>query len=512
MHVASVRHFRGWIVARYITLKWSIAWVVCVWLAGLAHAEPRIWVLLWFDTEDYILPASDDAALRLAQWLTERGIPATFKVVGEKARTLERRGRRDVIDALKKHDIGYHSNYHSVHPTPAMYLADMGWDDGVAEFVRREGPGYEDVRRIFGQAPSCYGQPGGSWAPQAYGALARWGVPVYLDAGSHVGLEGQPHYYCGLLTLYHLRHTLRTGLDNDREVEAAEERFAKARRDLLASGGGVVSIYYHPCEFVHAQFWDGVNFRRGANPPRELWKLPPMKTGSAQQQAWRNFERYIQFIARFPEVRFVTARQAARLFADPAPERVYTGEDLRALLSRVTSDITYGQLGEVYLSPAEMFLLATEYLRGRFEGREEAIRLTLAPLGPVSAGSGDERGFAVDRSQFERTVADVADYVRQHRRLPATVWFGSRAATPEAYFAAVARVSTDWLGGPPPPDTIQIVPARLQLARYVAQDAPGLWGWIIFPEGFRAPRLMELARYQAWTLKPARPRALPDLH
>jgi len=179
MHVASVRHFRGWIVARYITLKWSIAWVVCVWLAGLAHAEPRIWVLLWFDTEDYILPASDDAALRLAQWLTERGIPATFKVVGEKARTLERRGRRDVIDALKKHDIGYHSNYHSVHPTPAMYLADMGWDDGVAEFVRREGPGYEDVRRIFGQAPSCYGQPGGivgTPGVRGFGSVGRTSV------------------------------------------------------------------------------------------------------------------------------------------------------------------------------------------------------------------------------------------------------------------------------------------------------------------------------------------------
>jgi hypothetical protein len=26
---------------------------------------------------------------------------------------------------------------------------------------------------------------------------------------------------------------------------------------------------------------------------------------------------------------------------------------------------------------------------------------------------------------------------------------------------------------------------------------------VIFPEGFHAPRIMELARLQAWTLKPA---------
>jgi len=58
---------------------------------------------------------------RLATFLTEQGIQATFKVVGEKARTLERRHRTDVIAALQKHAIGYHANTHSQHPTPAEY-------------------------------------------------------------------------------------------------------------------------------------------------------------------------------------------------------------------------------------------------------------------------------------------------------------------------------------------------------------------------------------------------------
>jgi hypothetical protein len=38
----------------------------------------------------------------------------------------------------------------------------------------------------------------------------------------------------------------------------------------------------------------------------------------------------------------------------------------------------------------------------------------------------------------------------------------------------------------------------------VAPDTPGLFGgWIIHKEGFRAPRIVEQARLQAWTLKPA---------
>src|SRR5881275_2684401 len=123
--------------------------------ARAAEAAPKVYVILWFDTEDYILPASDDAALRVADFLTREKVRATFKVVGEKARTLERRGRDDVIAALKKHEIGYHSNFHSVQPSPAMYLSTLGWDEGVAEFDRRERQGFDDVKRIFGTAPSC---------------------------------------------------------------------------------------------------------------------------------------------------------------------------------------------------------------------------------------------------------------------------------------------------------------------------------------------------------------------
>jgi peptidoglycan/xylan/chitin deacetylase (PgdA/CDA1 family) len=107
---------------------WLLAWVSIILAASRLDAAQaaRVDVILWFDTEDYLLPASDDAAKRLAELLSKRDIRATFKVVGEKARVLERRGRADVIAALRKHDIGYHTSFHSVHPAPAEYLADCG--------------------------------------------------------------------------------------------------------------------------------------------------------------------------------------------------------------------------------------------------------------------------------------------------------------------------------------------------------------------------------------------------
>ena len=57
--------------------------------------------------------------------------------------------------------------------------------------------------------------------------------------------------------------------------------------------------------------------------------------------------------------------------------------------------------------------------------------------------------------------------------------------------------------GQEPPQTIEVKPARLAAAKDVADDGPRLWGWVIFPQGVRAPALMDLAKRQAWTLKPA---------
>jgi hypothetical protein len=471
--------------------------------AAPVPGPPHVYLVLWFDTEDFILPASDDAALRLATFLSHEHLRATFKVVGEKARVLEQRGRRDVIDALRRHEIGYHSNFHSVQPSPAMYLDDMDWDEGVAEFDRRERVGLEDVTRIFGVKPSCYGQPGSSWAPQAYGALRRWGVPVYLDGGRHVNLQEKPCYFCGVLNLYRLAHMMRADLA-DPATNAAEERFLAARRDLLAGGGGLVSIMYHPCEFVHKQFWDRVNFQNGANPPRERWQLPPLKSPEQSRLAFDVFERYIRFIARLPEVRFTTASEAARLYRDRARGRAFSDAEVLALAEGVGDEVTYQAVGDCYLSAAEVFAVLNDWVVARLGGRNAAaVELADSPIGPTRDPPHKAETVQTDDSQFGRTARDVASFLRAHGRVPSSVWLGSVAVAPEAFVRALGRVVREVHAGKPVPHVIEIPPARLGARRYVAEDDGGLWRWVIFPRGFRAPGVMAMARRQAWTLKPA---------
>ncbi|PYL33477.1 MAG: hypothetical protein DMF35_06530 [Verrucomicrobia bacterium] len=71
----------------------------------------------------------------------------------------------------------------------------------------------------------------------------------------------------------------------------------------------------------------------------------------------------------------------------------------------------------------------------------------------------------------------------------------------------MAKIASKSANGGVAPENVTVAPARLALAteKYVALDSPEIWSWPIFPTGFHSEHLMELARLQAWTLKPAKP-------
>lgn len=490
-------------------------------LLPLAAAEKsRVDVILWFDTEDYLLPADDDACKRLAEMLTERNLRATFKVVGEKARVLERRGRRDVIAALRKHDIAYHANLHSVHPTPSEYLAECGLLDGMAEFVRREGGGANDVRRIFSvKTLACYGQPGSSWAPQAIASLkqigvAPHGIPCYVDEGDQVGLDQKPFWYAGALNVYKMgRNCTRMELHNPLAVEPAKRNVsAIAERLVKEDGGGLISIYYHPCEWVHREFWDGVNFRRGANPPREQWQAPPQRPAEETEAAFRRFGEYIDHIRSLPSVRFVTASDLPAIYPDAVRVAGASEQDLGAIALRLAAPRLAGIDAQIIerraYSAADQFELLTVAVGQLMVGKK--LRFPLAArelLGPDQALPPARANPHLDWPTFRDTTLDVLNFIETQQRVPARVFVGAEAVPPADYLAALAAIyDFHRRNGRLPTNEGVNLGSNVELlsARHIAQDTPGLFGgWIIHREGFRAPKILEVARLQAWTLKPA---------
>ncbi|HLY16978.1 MAG TPA: hypothetical protein VKR61_07120 [Bryobacteraceae bacterium] len=447
---------------------------------GLRAAGP-VYVVLWFDTEDYLEPSADDAALRIARDLTSLGVRATFKVVGEKARVLEQRGRRDVLQALALQDIGYHSNFHSVQPTPALYLRDLGFLEGAAEFERREGPGARDLARIFGVRPSCYGQPGSSWAPQTMAALRSMGIPMYLDEGSHVGVGEQPFWYGGLLHVYNMgRFQLRAPLDGGEPLSKACERFDHAAAELAVRGGGVISIYYHPTEFVTTEFWDAVNFARGANPERAGWVRPHRRSEAESERCYGILHGYVTHARDIPGVRFVTARELQQLYGNPSPPQLSRAK----IAAHMSARQTFLETDEGVLSAADMLLALLGMQPGMVDG--PATRLASTFLGD-----------GVPRAAFEHAKADAVSFIAANKRLPAEVWIGSAALSIGDFAATLAADNGA-------AESVPVRRANLEFEKYFSNEPQKAFDWLIHPADFRAPELLELARLQGWTLKPAR--------
>lgn len=450
-------------------------------LAPCLLAKDPVYVVLWFDTEDYVDPISDDSALRIANDLTKLNIRATFKVVGEKARVLEERHRTDVIRALSRHNIGYHSNWHSIQPVPALYLRQLGMLEGEQEFERRELSGALDLRRIFGVMPICYGQPGSSWAPQTYPALRHMGIPVYLDDGSQIGLDDQPFWYDGILTIYNLgQYAIRPDLDHEQKNPEIYRKFTADAGRLANSGGGVISTYFHPTEFVHTEFWDAANFKDGEVRERSAWVLPRRRTQADAERCFRILKEYVEQAQHTPGVQFVTAQDLLQLYRSPIPPPLAKQEAAGYL----EQQITFVRTDAGDWSAADLLLAV----------------LGLPPQvvdGPTSRGATTYTSATIPEWLFERSSKDVISFINAHHRLPSRVFVGAETLS-LADFAATAAGQV-LSSGP-----VHVAHGNIGFEKYISTDPKGSFGWPIHPKGFAAPELLGLARLQAWTLKPAR--------
>ena len=391
----------------------------------------------------------------------------------------------------------------------------------MAEFARREGGGAADVRRIL-DVPTlaCYGQPGSSWAPQAVGALgqigvAPHGIPCYLDEGSHVGLNHQPFWYAGALTVYDLGpNCVRMDLHDPAAVAPAERAVSDVAQRLRGQGGGLISIYYHPCEWVHKEFWDGVNFRRGANPPREQWRPPPQRPAEETEAAFQRFAAYIDHIRTIPGVRWVTAGDLPLLYPDLARTPGAPEDDLVKIAQRITAGPSSGldtvRVGPRAYSLADQFGLLAVAIDETIAGRKVQFPLPsparFGPDGPPPPRIGLAN---LSWFSFRDAVHDVRQFVTTEQRIPARVFIGADAVAPGDFLVAMARAWSFYRAQgrfPSAADEGASLGQGVELLpqRHVAEDTPDLFGGsIIHKAGFRAPKVMALARLQAWTLKEA---------
>jgi len=455
-----------------------------------------------FDSEDYITPAAADAEKWWAETMNKHGIIACIAVVGELVRTLQIRGSKDVLSAMAFHEIAYHSDFHSLPPTWAEILDECGWHDGIERILLAELKGINDVREAFGQHPSAWCKPGNSWGAQVTAAMAMLNIPIFCD--SPFALQrGQPFWFANTLMLqYHLSFDRYFDVSSSERLRRMQEDFLKL---CDAHDGGYIIMFTHPSRLVTADFWDAVNFRDGKKLPREQWKPAPLRTAKEIAELQQDFEGFLAWVVKQPQVELTTYRQLFAEYKHKKPRWISTDGVLQ-LLGKV-AEFTYQQVEGDFLSPAEQFgvLVRTMAVLAREKQLPKVVPVRCLFGPPQMPPTEIQKGDASLTSFFEAVIfAD--EFCSRSGCVPDRIPIGQNHVGPNAFMQAMAWLLKHWQTNRSLPASIPLnsVPELPKVANEPQFRNYRFKGtWIIFPPEFEGLRTLEHIRLQTWTVKPA---------
>ena len=463
----------------------------------------QIKVLFWFDVEDFINPESEEALVGILDLLESRGIVGIFKFVGEKMRKLEEHGRKDIIERLSRHEVGYHTDWHSIHPVVTEYMEPLGFREGADEFERREDGGRIDVGRISGQPVVCYGQPGQSWAPQTFPPLVKWNIRAYMDGLKQISLNDRPFWYGGMLNLTSLTGFMGMPL-KEGALEPAKKRFDELCELQKDEEVGFISIVYHPTEFVFSEFWDAVNFSRGNNPPASEWVKPKFRPEGDMQRYLDMVGEFVDYTLSRENVSYVTTGHL--LQTEKSEQRVLSSEEVIKFADQVQDQLGFSTCGTLNLSASELFWV----FRQQLLGLEPIPDLVYGPERDVSDelqnnAAADNCSPVADLQNLR--VKDILDALRCEmptvsgfKQLPDYFDVAGCKISPVTITCTMAAIIR---GGLAENDPIPLVQGKLTVEQYSSMTGEWSKWWVIFTENLEIPNVLELARLQTWTLKPA---------
>lgn len=276
-------------------------------------------IVFRYDTEDYVNEFAAEGILRAIRPLDEAGITGCFVVVGKLALALERWGRWDVIEALKRHEIGTHTMSHSAHPTVNEYTDLEDFEQALSNFLEDERACVDVLKRVFGDniALASTSAPGNSISYVAQYGYAALGIREYLGGFTRDEEKNRPIYFCNVINT-------TTNYCLDTVYQSTKEEL-DAKIEALATKE-VVILCHHPAMNMMREYWDKVNFD-GVNTPESEWRESARLT-EAEMDAWvENYTYFVQKIKNDPRFEIITSEKIEEAYF-PQTERVIDREVL----------------------------------------------------------------------------------------------------------------------------------------------------------------------------------------
>jgi hypothetical protein len=467
-----------------------------------SSGKRKTYVVVAFDVEDYTTPASegiDDIPKWFAEIMTEEGVTGTFFVIGEKARSLEKRGRFDVISAMAKHDIGSHINYGSIHPSVTEQLEKADWDEGVKKMFEQESDGFRDLERIFGVPVTALAKHGGSYGPQLVSAVGQ------LNAGfvySPLNLPGKNEvWFCNTLNFY----GEYGGFDN---VYFKDELFEpifdtlKVRFPKLVQESEVITFFAcHPCKVRTKQFWD-FNYYYGANPDSAEWKTPELRSIESMETAKKNFRRLMKYLKGRDDIELTTFRHLMEVYSG---QREYiSARELEEIAGKIIKENTV--IIDDHFSPAEVFAgLVKSINKFKSDKKLPGKLKRTSPLGPKEIPPEKPGISKIAAENAFRLAQKADDHITQYGILPSYLEVDNGSIGIGSLLALFSKLYIDLSSGKPADE--YIIPAFDAYPKInekiISRRIEGNKSWPVHRRDLNMDRIVEMTLCQLWTLKPA---------
>jgi len=457
-----------------------------------------------FDTEDYVDPVSNDALLGLAQIHTKYDVPACFGIVGEKARFLQTCGRRDVIEAVGRHEVGYHSDHHFILPDYSYeqefipeYLEKQSWDRAMTRLLAEESRGVHDVAEIFGRQPITWLRNFGDWAPQYLCAFARLGVPIFAYGPPFHNQDCMPIWYCNQLVIANPRITYESNLHRDDMTP--QEKLEEHKRNMLKhleGGTPRLGCVTHPTRFISDIWWEQPNWMNTVDaPPRRQWRIPPRFSKEKTEELLWIADEFVKFVSQIEDVESLT-------FSDFWPKyKMQRGwlsrAEVKELASGLGDRMTYQYLDGEAFSPAEIFAVLAFAL---CEPTVDNIPIRHI-IGPTDEPVDNSSDCQMRRQDFLDSCMEVEMFIRDKGRVPYAIQVGQIEVGPGGFLLAMAQSVLQEA------ESIQIrsannLPEPIHPDDYKRLDSGAPAGYIQ-KRSFDLSNIRRMSQLQYWTVKPA---------
>jgi len=484
------------------------------------------YVFICFDTENPIDPESDDALLRLAQIYHSAGLPACFFFVGQKARVLRERGRKDVLDALRGHEIEYHGNYGFEFPEPALVYGNRdAWDEAVQKGFMYETPGLQDIAEITGQFPVATCQHSNNHSPATTYAMNQAGVKVW-NGGLGAPLEG-PGWILGMFVLgrhsrtvssqgswvsgfqYNPEHPDRKPptMEPAKELKQFQERFDAQ----LEKGHSHIVVIGHPTCWALAE-WCGwyewaLPFRyagrdtiAGTYPHARRWERTATRSQEDTEAHLEWTATAAKWLAKRNDINITKFADVYAEHAEP-PGQWLSGEQVKYVARQLMEKFDYVEVAGTTLSAADALFVLAQYIEFMFKEHHRPSHIQIRrTIGPVEEVFIPKSPLTFKRQNYIFGARQVVHYVNAHGRLlHAMRAHGIDSGPGELLLALAQAIVAENL-----PDSVTVEPtAGVPECASIPCFERATAATQVQPPGYQPTRIHMQGRQQSWSYRPA---------